>query len=233
MALIPLTMARYSLGVISDTFAEKLIPFNRITDFHIWIGYTFCTVLFGSTAFFFLFFGLLCQDQKDGDEPQALNDDGEMSNTFCDKFVSEIMLTGYGILFTIILVFITSYFRDKIPYEVFYLIHHIVFVMFALATLHTNDKNVRDGVQQRSQTFKWYSMTIIYYFMDRYYMHLSAKRQIPIKFATALGSQPALDINDGGNGKGGKEFGSHVVILKIKRPTTFQFRPGMFVFLQM
>ena len=149
MALIPLTMARYSLGVISDTFAEKLIPFNRITDFHIWIGYTFCTVLFGSTAFFFLFFGLLCQDQKDGDEPQALNDDGEMSNTFCDKFVSEIMLTGYGILFTIILVFITSYFRDKIPYEVFYLIHHIVFVMFALTTLHTNDKNVRDGVQQR------------------------------------------------------------------------------------
>ena len=227
MAIIPLTMARHTLGALSNTFVQKFVPFNRVTDMHIWIGYTFCSVLFASTGFFFLFFGIMCQDQKDGYEPQG----PLMTNTFCEKFVSEMMLTGYAILFTIILVFVTSYFRNRIPYEVFYLIHHFVFVMFALATLHTNDVNVREGIQQRSQTFKWYSATIIYYVMDRYFMHMCARQQIPIKYAAALGDQ--LTQGDGSNKiKANKDFGSHVVILKIKRPNTFQFRSGMYVFLQ-
>lgn len=50
------------------------------------------------------------------------------------------MCTGYGILATLLLVAVTSYKRDSIRYEVFYVVHHLVFVMFALAIAHTLDQ---------------------------------------------------------------------------------------------
>eukprot|EP00605_Chrysophyceae_sp_TOSAG23-4_P001134 GSChrysophyteH1.ASY1.ANO1.1240.1 assembled CDS len=83
--------------------------------------------------------------------------------------------------------------------------------MFAVATLHTNDKGVRKGTLNRSQTFKWYSATIMYYFLDRYFMHMTASRSMKIESAKALGAPD----------KGQKtSVGNHVVILKIKRPTS-------------
>lgn len=66
--------------------------------------------MFLATCFFFAFFGLLCND---GDQ------------AFCDKFTSEIMITGYGILAALLIVGFTSYFRYQIPYEVFYIVHHM------------------------------------------------------------------------------------------------------------
>eukprot|EP00605_Chrysophyceae_sp_TOSAG23-4_P001135 GSChrysophyteH1.ASY1.ANO1.1241.1 assembled CDS len=94
MALIPLTMCRHTLANLATTMAADFIPFKAITGMHIWLGYTLCIVIFASSIFFFTFFGMLCEEQKQGFEPQVLNKDGVLVNSFCDKFTSEMMLTG-------------------------------------------------------------------------------------------------------------------------------------------
>ena len=58
--------------------------------------------IFSEVMFFFAFFGLLCSD-------------GEQD--FCDKFTSEIMITGYYIFAVLLIIGGTSYFRHSIPYE--------------------------------------------------------------------------------------------------------------------
>ena len=64
-------------------------------------------IVFLAVVFFFLFFGLLCSRGEEA---------------FCDKFTSEIMITGYLILGFLLLIGGTSYVRHKIPYEVFYVV---------------------------------------------------------------------------------------------------------------
>jgi nitric oxide reductase large subunit len=105
MALIPLTMSRYSISALSESVLDRYVPLNRMVRIHIHLGYVMVGIIFFATVFFFAFFGLLCAN---GDE------------SFCDKFTSEIMCTGYGILGSLLIIGGTSYFRHNIPYEVFY-----------------------------------------------------------------------------------------------------------------
>jgi len=145
MALIPLTMARYSIATLSGTVLNRFIPMNRSLRIHIHLGYTMVIVVFFATILFFTFFGLLC---RNGDQ------------AFCDKFTSEIMCTGYGILASMLIVAVTSHFRHRIPYELFYAVHHLVFVLYIITVAHTFDNQQRNNTAQRSQTFKWFSSTL-------------------------------------------------------------------------
>jgi len=213
LALIPFTMSRYSVAALSATEVNKYVPLNRIVRIHIYLGYTMGTILCASTAFFFLFFGVLCVS-------------GEQD--FCDKFTSEIMITGYVILGTFLIILATSYLRYFIPYEVFYAIHHLVFVMYALTIAHTFDNTQRSGERQRSQTFKWFSVTLLYYICDRLAMHFHHTYRTKLLECSAVrggrhGGNP--DTQQGGDC-------SKMLILKLKRPPLFFFRPGQYAFLK-
>lgn len=137
MALLPLTMCRYSLTRLSTTYLNRVIPFNHMIRMHIHLGYTMVIIVIAATITFFVFFGLLCEEQKKNIEPRP---DGQF--TFCDKFTTEIMSTGLGIVGALILVWGTSYFRDRIRYEHFYIVHHVVFILFGITIAHTFDDQV-------------------------------------------------------------------------------------------
>lgn len=202
MALIPLTMSRYSIASLSDSVFHKFIPLNRAIRMHIHLGYTICILLVLSTILFFTFFGLLCSD---GDQ------------TFCAKFTSEIMCTGYGIIAAILILLGTSYFRNRIPYEIFYSIHHLVFVFYALSIAHTLDDKQRNHDQARAQTFKWFSATLCYYLCDRMAMYFSQKYT-----ARLVSSSTIEGSND-----------TRMIILRLRRPAIFTFKPGQYAFLRL
>lgn len=138
MALLPLTMARFTVAYLSTTPLNKVIPFERMVGIHIYLGYLMLGLVFVSTIIFFAFFGLLCHDQKTGFEPLDIN--GERN--FCNNFTMEIMNTGYGIVGSLLLIGGTAFLRNTIPYEIFYLVHHVVFAMYAITIAHTMDDQV-------------------------------------------------------------------------------------------
>ena len=209
MALLPLTMCRHTLSELSTTALSRVVPFNRTTAMHIHLGYTMISIVFLATIVFFVFFGTMCSDQRSGIEPAPKG-----VNTFCMKFEAEIFLTGLAILFLLLLVGFTSFFRNKIPYEVFYGIHHCVFLMFALTIAHTMDAPERAGLKVRSQTFKWYSAPLLYYFVDRAFMYINHHYVLPAVSCTAL------DVSLDGTG-------SKMVILKLKKPVSIS--PNAFI----
>ena len=201
MALIPITMCRCSISALAGSVVNKVIPLNRSLAIHIHLGYTMITIVFFATIFFFFFFGLLCSE-------------GEQA--FCDKFTMEIMITGYCILGTLLIIGLTSHFRHRIPYEVFYAIHHVVFLMYIITIAHTLDMEQRSGRSQRSQTFKWFSSTLLYYFCDRIAMHMNHRYDTKL-----VGSSVVWGSN-----------GSKLVILKVRRPSLFQFKSGQYAYLR-
>lgn len=202
MALIPLTMSRYTISTLSDTILSRFVPFNRTLGMHIHLGYTMVTIVFLATVLFFAFFGFLCSQGEDG---------------FCAKFRSEIMCTGYGILASLLIIAGTSYFRHKIPYELFYAIHHLVFIMYAITIAHTFDIQQRHNNTERSQTFKWFSAPLLYYICDRTAMHLNQKFQARLTSCSSI-----LGSN-----------GSRMILLKMRRPALFRFRVGQYAYLKL
>lgn len=211
MALIPLTMARQTVAAASQTwFGRKFIPLHKVVAMHIHLGYVMVSFVFGATILFFVFFGQGCAQQVSGKEPKP----GGV-HTFCQKMRSEIMITGLTIMGCLLLVAVTSFMRNRIKYEIFYVVHHLVFVMFALAIAHTLDSAFRAG-KVRSQNFKWFSASLVWYFTDRM-QAISNTRDCKVVEARALGSDE-LDARK-------------VVHLKLDRPKAFEFRAGQYVFL--
>jgi hypothetical protein len=84
--------------------------------------------------------------------------------------------------------------------------------MYISVVIHT-----RKGHHSRSQTFKRFSSTLLYYLCDRAAMHLNHKYQ------TRLVSSSAVT---GSNG-------SRMLIIKVKRPVLFSFKPGQYAFLRL
>jgi len=201
MALIPITMCRCSIAALAESAVNKVIPLNRALAMHIHLGYTMIIILFLATVFFFFFFGLLCSE-------------GEQK--FCDNFTTEIMITGYCILGTLLLIAFTSHFRHKISYEIFYALHHVVFLMYIITIAHTLDVEQRRGEKERSQTFKWFSSTLLYYFCDRMAMYMNHRHQTKL-----IGSSVVW----------GKK-GSKLIILNVKRPALFEFNSGQYAYLR-
>jgi predicted ferric reductase len=202
MALIPLTMSRFSIAALSESVLDRFVPLNRALRIHIHLGYTMVLIVFLATLFSFAVSGVLCTD-------------GEQDS--CDKFTSEIMMTGYGILSIVLIITATSYFRHKIPYEFFYAIHQIIFFLYIAVVIHCYDMAQRKGRESRTQTIKWFSSTLLYYICDRAAMHFNHK------FQTRLVSSSTVT---GSNG-------SKMIILKVRRPVLFNFRPGQYACLRL
>ncbi len=160
MALIPLTMSRYTIATFSNSKLNKYLPLDKALRIHIHLGYTMVSIVFSASIVFFIFFGLSCSE-------------GEQA--FCDKFTSEIMITGYCILGLLVsrihvsspvldkyssiqhisflshltslslssitsfyllsqlLMAGTAFFRHSVPYELFYGIHFLFLAMHAIA----------------------------------------------------------------------------------------------------
>ncbi len=201
MALIPLTMCRCSISALSESALNRVIPLNHALVMHMYIGYTMVIIIFCATLLFFFFFGFLCAE-------------GEQA--FCDKFTLEIMITGYCILGTLLIIGGTSYFRHRIPYEIFYAMHHIVFLMYFLTIVHTLDIEQRSGRSKRSQTFEWFSSTLLYYFCDRATMFMNHR------YGTKLIASSVVSASKG----------SRLIILKVQRPSLFQFKPGQHAYIR-
>ena len=211
MALLPLTMARSTVAYVAQTYiGKKFIPLHRVVAMHIHLGYTMVGFVFASTIVFFVFFGQGCADQKSGKEPSP----GGVQ-TFCKKMTSEIMITGLTIMGCLLLVAVTSFLRNRIKYEYFYVVHHLVFVMFALAIAHTLDDAFRKG-QVRSQNFKWFTASLLWYFTDRMHAMMNG-RECRVVESKAIGAEDP--------------DGRKVIILRLQRPKTFVFLPGQYVFL--
>lgn len=125
-------------------------------------------------------------------------------------------MTGYGIAIFCLAIAVTSYYRHSIPYEVFFVMHHLIFVFYALTIAHTLDRQHRSGTLKRSQTFQWFSATFLYYICDRAAMYLNHK------YRTRLVHCAALTGNEN----------SRMLIVKLRRPALFQFQPGQLAYLR-
>lgn len=108
MALIPFTMARYSISSLSGNKLNRYIPLNKAMRAHIYLGYTMVLIVILASAAFFVLYGLPC---------------GAGDVSFCDKFTTEIMITGYCILGLVLFMAGAAFYRHTIPYEVFYAVH--------------------------------------------------------------------------------------------------------------
>lgn len=201
LALIPLTMSRFTIARASKTFLGTFVPFHEATKIHIFLGYVVIFLLTASTVGFFAFFGVLCGD---GDQ------------TFCDKFASEIMITGYIILATFIILAATSFTRHILPYRVFYIFHHLFLLAYAATIAHTID-----GIQRkeggRSQSFKWFSATLVFYLCDRASMYFNRRFKTIIDLSS-------ISFQSG--------IGKKSTYLKVLKPKCFHFDPGQYVYLK-
>ena len=121
------------------------------------------------------------------------------------------MVTGYLIAGLLLIVFVSSYFRDRMPYELFYVIHHLVFILFLLTAAHTLDDKQRNGEKDRSQTFKWFTASLLYYMCDRAAMFINHRYELPVLSASAT------QDDDGYN---------RVISIKVDKPAYFQFGSG-------
>jgi predicted ferric reductase len=147
MALIPLTMARFSIAALSDSIVNRFVPMNHVLQIHTYLGYTIAFIVSLAAVLFVSLYGTLC----------AMGE-----KIYCKGLGSEIMLTGYAITGIIVLIAGTSAYRHQIPYELFYYVHHLVFVFYAVVVLHTFDNEQRNGTHghERSQAFKWCTATL-------------------------------------------------------------------------
>jgi len=62
MSLLPLTMCRLTISMLSKTVASDFLPLHRMTGFHIYLGYVMVSLVWIATIVFFAFFGKLCAD---------------------------------------------------------------------------------------------------------------------------------------------------------------------------
>jgi hypothetical protein len=88
--------------------------------------------------------------------------------------------------------------------------------MYAITIAHTFDDDHHNSVRTRSQTFKWFSSTLIFDICGRAAIHLNHK------YRTRISSASAVEGSDG----------SRMLLIKIQRPDIFQFKPGQYAFLK-
>jgi predicted ferric reductase len=199
MAAIPLTVSRLSIAALCDSPLAIYIPFKRTLRLHILYAYTMIWLLVFAMVGLIVFYARMCA--------VGLQD-------YCDRISSEIMMTGYAITVCTLIVGATSYMRHRIPYELFYALHHVVFILYLLTILHTLDMQYRHG-RQRSQCFTWVSTTLLYYICDRVGARLNHTYRVRAISCSTV---------SGGSGK--------MVVLRLSRPTLFEFKPGQYVYLK-
>jgi len=202
LTIIPLTMCRLLISKLWLSPIGDYFPFNEMTKFHIALGYTFIFLLFATIVVFLMFFGVLCNSG---------------AQAFCDKFKTEIIITGYVIFVAFMSVGITSFLRFKIPYRVFYVVHHVVFIGYILTIMHTIDV-VERKQGGRSQSFRWFSATLLLYVCDRAAMYITNRHTSVLVESKAIGSNSSDK--------------QKMAIMKVKKPNLFHFYPGQYVYLK-
>jgi predicted ferric reductase len=199
MAVIPLTMSRMSIAALCDSALAIYVPLTRAVRLHILYAYTMICLIVLATVGLYVFYLSMC----------AIG-----VQDYCDRISSEIMMTGYTITLGTLIIGATSFFRHQIPYEIFYAVHHLVFILYGLTILHTLDMQYRHG-RQRSQTFTWVSATLLYYICDRVGARLNHKYRVrAISCSTVSGGKAKM------------------VVLRLSRPTLFEFKPGQYVYVK-
>lgn len=206
LALLPLTMCRFSVAHLSNTFLHRYLPFESLLKCHAWLGYAVILLVFLAFCTFMAYYGILCS-----------NGDQEI----CEKFGSEIMITGYVIFILFMSVGISSYYRHTIKYEWFYKIHQIVFVAFFVSIMHTIDK-VHRTQGGRSQAYKWFTLSLMLYVSDRLTVS-SVKRN---RITTVVGYQ-AMNKTRKPSCKNEKNNG--IIILKVAKPESLHFKSGHYI----
>eukprot|EP00543_Licmophora_paradoxa_P014987 CAMPEP_0202471054 /NCGR_PEP_ID=MMETSP1360-20130828/83405_1 /ASSEMBLY_ACC=CAM_ASM_000848 /TAXON_ID=515479 /ORGANISM="Licmophora paradoxa, Strain CCMP2313" /LENGTH=687 /DNA_ID=CAMNT_0049096985 /DNA_START=495 /DNA_END=2558 /DNA_ORIENTATION=- len=88
--------------------------------------------------------------------------------------------------------------------------------MYILATAHTLDVEQRSGASDRSQNFKWYSASLLYYLCDRAAMYINQRFKTVVLSSSLVSSGPD----------------SKMILIKLRRPALFQFEPGQYAFLK-
>jgi FAD-binding domain len=112
-------------------------------------------------------------------------------------------------------------------------VHYFVFILYALTIVHTMDQAHRSGEQTRSQTFKWFSSTILFYLCDRSTMYLNHKYQIGVVSSSAITTTTRNDDDNDDDGADAFDeypcLTSRMLMVKIRRPVLFHFQPGQYV----
>ena len=207
LSVIPLTMCRSLLAWLStSTPLPRVLPFEHIVQFHIFVGYFFCTIMVLSVIFFFTFFGKVCSDYLNDLDPADL----------CRNFSREIMFTGYGILVATLIILSSSFFRSRLRFEIFYWMHlFFVFSMFLLAVLHTMDDEFRNNTPKgklRSQGWVWFSTSLVTYFADRCWSIAGTRTSRIVK------AEQSFDLK--------------TVVLYVRKPAGFHFQAGQHASIQ-
>ena len=104
MAVIPLTMARYSIANLAESFVEWFIPLNQTLAIHEHLGYMMSGITLGAGKAVILVNGWGCYNGEDA---------------FCYRLLSETALVGYACMAVVGLVMMTSWIRRFLPYEIF------------------------------------------------------------------------------------------------------------------
>jgi predicted ferric reductase len=199
MAVIPLTMSRMSIAALCDSALAIYVPLTRAVRLHILYAYTMiCLVVFATVGLYAFYVSMCVVGVQD----------------YCDRLSSEIMMTGYAITLGTLFIGGASYLRHQIPYELFYAVHHLAFILYGITILHTLDTQYRHG-RQRSQTFTWVSVTLMYYICDRVGARLNPKYRVRAVSCSTV--------------SGGK---ARMAVLRLARPTLFEFKPGQYVYLK-
>jgi FAD-binding domain len=100
------------------------------------------------------------------------------------------------------------------------------------------DQAHRSGEQTRSQTFKWFSSTILFYLCDRSTMYLNHKYQVGVVSSSAINVVTDNNNHDDGDNIEMDDdnlypcLSSRMLLIKIRRPVLFHFQPGQYVQLQ-
>ena len=106
LALLPLTMSRYSISALDNAcpLVNRFLPMCHMLSVHVYVASVMVVLVFLATVVYMIFFGVLC---------------GQGIEEYCTKLTSEIMCSGYAIVICLGLLTITSYLRQRIPYEIF------------------------------------------------------------------------------------------------------------------
>lgn len=71
LCMLPLTMCRYSIAQLSQTNLFRFIPFEDMTQYHIWVGYALVSFVILAFSAFMFYYGIAC---------------GSGENSFCEGF---------------------------------------------------------------------------------------------------------------------------------------------------
>lgn len=163
-AMSALTMCRYTWTVCSRTFLAKFLPLDAFDSLHRWSGVIGWIELLSVFVVYMINWKLLCDYYKAGKEDW----------NFCKDFYSEIMITGYLLVFfhtAIIFTSIRAIRRKK--YELFYWMHHLFVAILLLSVLHPMDWRHRRGGKERLQVWPVMIGPVTLYFVDRTLQALS------------------------------------------------------------